>query len=453
MTSETFSLTAGQIIENALRDARIIPAEQPIQPKDLVNGLQAINIIIKHWQAQGIHLWSEKEALLPLIPSRRKYILGPNGDDIAVADTFFTTFLRLIGSQGDTSIGINSDTGTNSDGESLTMSGAPDILESSPLVSTQDWTTSNDGILTVVGGNTLQLENGSTSLGSASYNLATVPGERYRIDFGYTQGTSSTCSFFAEDQTGILTASTLASTGSGTLDFTARDTTTTFRFQNNDAVLGATSILDSLNYRDKSTGDRIGIFMDDGTIHWDDVVSITEGLVFFTVDINNGLPSAANLDNTVYTYAESINRPMRVLQTRYASSLTASEIPTRQWSRDDYFDQPDKDSVGTVVNWYYTPTLTQGELYVWQVASSINNVLRFTYVDSIEIPTTTDDSLEFPSEWYMPLKWAVAAELGPSRGVSDNRQVILETKAAKSLDDVLGFDVERDNMSLQPDFN
>ena len=69
------------------------------------------------------------------------------------------------------------------------------------------------------------------------------------------------------------------------------------------------------------------------------------------------------------------------------------------------------------------------------------------------MPENTADPLDFPSEWYMPLKWAVAAELGPSRGVSETRQVVLESKAQGALDDVLGFDVERDNMSLQPDFN
>ena len=72
MTSEVFTQTTGQLITNALRDARIIAAEQAVQAIDLANGLTAINIIMKHWQAQGIHLWSEFEAIVPLITGQRK---------------------------------------------------------------------------------------------------------------------------------------------------------------------------------------------------------------------------------------------------------------------------------------------------------------------------------------------------------------------------------------------
>ena len=80
--------------------------------------------------------------------------------------------------------------------------------------------------------------------------------------------------------------------------------------------------------------------------------------------IADRIPSSASSANTVYTYSESIARPMRLLQCRFAQTITASEIPVRQWSRDDYFDQPDKDSAGTVVNWYYSPVLKVGELFV-----------------------------------------------------------------------------------------
>ena len=63
MSTEAFTQTAGQLITNALRDARIIAAEQPVEAIDLANGLQAINMVIKHWQAQGVHLWSETQAV------------------------------------------------------------------------------------------------------------------------------------------------------------------------------------------------------------------------------------------------------------------------------------------------------------------------------------------------------------------------------------------------------
>lgn len=446
-TSETFTQTAGQIIANALRDARIIPSEQPIQPVDFQNGLTALNVVIKHWQSQGIHLWSETEAILPLITGQRKYLLGPEGDKIAVASTFFNTTLSADIAALDTIIPLTAVSGLTTDGQSISISGAPDILTFNPASSTQDWTPNNATLTTL--GTSLEIENTAALNGNAQYSLETDIGTTYQVDFTYTQDTSASAVFRMFDTTGTLATTTLFASGTASLSFTARDLSTTFECANGDAIIFATSLVDSLNYREKTAGDRIGIELDDGSRFWDHVVTVDSTT---QVTINNGVPSTATSANSVYTYSTDIARPMRLLQARFGETLTASEIPVRQWSRDEYFDQPDKDSTGTVVNWYYTPELTRGELYVWQVANSINQVLRFTYIDPIEIPTALTDSLEFPSEWYMPLKWAVAAELGPSYGISQQRQIILEQKALTTLDNVLGFDVERESLSLQPDF-
>lgn len=448
MTSETFTQTAGQIITNALRDARIIAAEQPIQAKDLIDGLQAINMIIKHWQAQGIHLWSEIEAVLPLIPAQRKYLLGPDGDDIGIASTFFNTTVNADQIALDTVITLTATSGLTTDGQDISISGAPDILATNPATSTQDWTTFDGAIITAsLAG--LNMENGgSFPAGSVEYSLDTTIGVTYQVDIDWFVITNGAI-FSVEDSNGILDSLTTVVSGQFILTFTARDITTVFSWEGTLATMGAESLLVSLNFRDKASGDRIGIELDDGSRFWDNVVTVDSST---QVTINNGIPSAATTANVVYTYSTAIARPMRLLQSRFAETITASEIPVRQWSRDEYFDQPDKDSSGTVVNWYYTPTLTIGQLFVWQVANDINQVLRFTYVDPIEIPTDTSDMLDVPSEWYMPLKWSIAAELGPSRGLPDNRQVILESKAAVALQEALAFDVERESLSFQPDF-
>ncbi len=448
MTSETFSQTAGQLITNALRDARIIAAEQAIQAKDLDNGLTALNIIIKHWQAQGIHLWSEEEAIVPLVTGQRKYLLGPSGDDIGVASTFFNTTLTTALIANDTVITVASTTGTNVDGQSLSMAGADDILATNPTTTTQDWITGASTIAVVFNG--LEVTNSFALGGGVNFELDTTIGITYQVEVDYIAGTSGSADFKMFDIIGDLDTVSVAGSQTVFMEFTARELITTFEMLNGSTGVGDNNVIGSLNYRDKSTGDRIGIEMDDGSRFWDSIVTVDSST---QVTINNGVPSGSAINNTVYTYGTAIARPMRLLQGRFAETVTASEIPVRQWSRDEYFDQPDKDSSGTVVNWYYTPKLTNGELYVWQVANSINQVLRLTYVDVIDIPTDTDDPLDFPSEWYMPLKWAIAAELGPSYGIADNRQLILEQKAFTTLESVLGFDVERESMSFQPDFN
>ena len=71
--------TVGTMIEESLRDARIIPSEQTVQAIDYTKGLSALNNVIKYWQTEGVHLWQIKRGVLPLITSQQVYSLGPSG--------------------------------------------------------------------------------------------------------------------------------------------------------------------------------------------------------------------------------------------------------------------------------------------------------------------------------------------------------------------------------------
>ena len=437
MTSAIFTQTAGDLITGALRKSRIIPAEQPVQNVDLQAGLTALNMVIKHWQAQGIHLWSETEAIIPLITGQRKYLLGPGGAEIAEANTFVNTTLTAAQIATDTVLTLTDTTG---------MEGAPDILESDVTTSTQDWTAINSAILTVDDG--INIENGATDTGGAEYELDVTAGETYRVSFGYTKGCSLGATFTVLNGGVVADTIELSATGTGVLTITAVTNEITFSAENTSKALGKDSTVTSLNYIDETTGDRIGVELDDGTRQWTDIISVASP----QVTLKEGLTDAAASGLSVYSYSAQIDRPIRILNTQFGETLTASEIPVNEWAREEYFDQSDKDSSGTIVNWYYSPQLSLGELYLWQVAANINQVVRFTYVRPLDIPTDQIDSVDIPSEWYMPLEWAVAAELGPSYGVPENRQLVIESKAASSLEKSMGHDVERDSMAIQPDF-
>ena len=450
MTSPVFTQTAGDLIKRALLDAKIIPAEQPLQDKDFFNGLNSLQSIIKHWQTQGIHLWSEIEGIIPLITGQRKYLLGPGGDDIALASTFFNTTLSADTIATDTVLPLTATSGLTADGQAISIQGAPLILTFNPALTLANWTAIGGGVLSIVS-DIIQVENTLAVGGGGLYqSLETEIGRSYRVFYTYVQGTAPSALFSVTDSAGTIVNEVRSVSGDYFIDFTARENLSRFAFQNNSIGIGDTTSLASLNYADKSTGDRIGIELDSGARVWTNVVTVDSAT---QVSINDALPSDSAESNSVYTYATKITRPLRVLQTRFGETITASEIPTEQWTRADYFDQPDKDSAGTIVNWYYTPTLTNGELYVWQVASSINQVLRFTYVEPIDIPLDIDDALDFPSEWFQPLRWAIASDLGPAYGISAQRQVIIDTKATTTLNEALDFDVDRSSMSLQPDFN
>lgn len=442
MSSPILEFTAGEAIERGLVKSRIIPAAQSIKPKDFNNGLIAIKMILKHWQAQGIHLWAKEEGIVPLNIGQRKYIMGPDGADVANADTFVDTLLNADQVTNDTVITVDSTEG---------MAGAADILPSNPATSVQDWTAINSATLATVS-DELEVTNGAAVAGGAEYSLETTSGRTYEVNFEYNQGTSASADFTVSDVNGDLDTINLTSSGASLLTFTARDSETVFSIENGSAVSGETSLIVDVNYIDKASGDRVGIALDDCTRYWDDIVSVDSDT---QITINAGLPSdATGLTSThnVYAYSEKIDRPVRVLSGRSGSSLTASELPCESWSREEYFDQPDKDTQGIVVNWYYSPQISNGELYLWEVSSSINQVFRFTYSRPLLIPTAQTDFLDVPSEWFMPLIWAIAAELGPEYGIKPDRQLVLESKAAQTLEEAMDHDVERSSMLMQPDF-
>lgn len=310
-TSAVFTKSVAQMGEEALRDARIIPAEQKVKAVDYGRVRDAINNIVTYWQAEDFNLWQRREAVLPLNVGQSRYLLGPDGAECFNADELVTTTLTVAGVALDTVLTIGSST---------------DIL----------------------------------------------------------------------------------------------------------------------------IGSRVGVQLADNTRHWAAVTAVNSGV---EIEIGVGLASAALVGATILAYTNKIPRPLRVPSIRYASTLTASEIPVSKWSREEYFEQPDKLSSGTVNQQYYSPTLTNGELYVWQVAGNVNNLLRFTYTEPALVYSANTDLLDFPSEFYIPLKWAIAAEIGPSYGIPDNRQSTLEVKAATSLEKALGHDNEMASMYIQPDFS
>jgi hypothetical protein len=437
-----FAKTAGKLIEEALRDARLIAVEQPVQDIDNKRGLDSLNNVAKYWQNQDINLWLEDQGVLPLVAGQARYLLGPNGAECANADNFFNTTLGADQVATDTAITVASTTN---------MVAAPDILLTDPTVSTQDWTAINSATLSTSSG--LVITNVSSTAGGADYSLAVTPGKTYRVRFGFTLGTSSSVAFSVLNGTTVADTVTLtASAPSTELAITAVNDLIIFRAQNVSTTTGHDSTVSSLNYVDDKTGSKIGFELTDGTRYWDYVLNVNSAT---TIDITTGLLSGATSGLTVFFYTTKLDRPMRLLRhgCTYSDSISGSEIPVNRWSRSQYLEQADKNSTGTISQFTYRPRLNDGELFVWQVAGSVKNVFRFNYVRPARVYSETTDILDFPSEFYMALKWNVAADIAPSYGLNESRQMVLESKAQTMLEEALGHDTEYDEMILQPDFN
>lgn len=416
-----YTRTTLQIIKRALRSIRVIDPETIIQGIHRENGIDALNGFIKFLQTEGFNLWRETEALVVLNKAQQSYVLGESGDHAFNEDDFIDTTLSAQAVASSTLLSLTSTVG---------MVAAPDILTSDPTTTVQGWTVT-DGTLAIVS-NQLELTNIAQAF--VEFDLETVVGTTYILICDYVKGTESGADFFMLDVDGDITTTSLTANGEVRLEFVARQTTTTFKFQNASATVGLNNSVTGLNYIDKSTGDRIGVFLNDQTIQWSNIIYLSP------FEIADPLTDDAASGNTIYTYTDLIPRPMSINNARYRASLNFNDIPTTEWTRQQYQEQPNKRTEGTVTKWYYSPQLTDGLLYVWQPAANNRGLLPITYIRPLEVTDDNADEIDFPSEWYDLISYGTANMLIAEYEVTEKVQAKVESKYAELLEQALGFD-------------
>ncbi len=80
-------------------------------------------------------------------------------------------------------------------------------------------------------------------------------------------------------------------------------------------------------------------------------------------------------------------------------------------SYDEYFDTPTKLTAGEPNNYYYDKLLDAGVLYLFPTPNNVNQIVKFTYHDSLMDMDNINDDFDFPAEWYHTLLYNFAVEL------------------------------------------
>ena len=429
MTS-ILTVTANDIINGALLQAGIVGAEQSIPSYDHTQAKTRLNYLLKSYQAQGYHLWTKAEGVVFADVSTQKYTLGVSGDHSCLEDDFIETTVSTAAIATDTVIALTSTTG---------MLGAADIL-SDPTNSTQDWTLSGATLATASGA--LTLTNSGAAAGTASFTLNTTVGETYIVNFSYTKGTAVGAVFEILDDVAVSVLDTLTLTATDTdnqLEFTATQTTHTFKATNSSAVSGETFIWEDLTQKDKDSGDFIGFQLDDGTRQWSNIVTVDSTT---QVTINDALTDAAAISNTVFSYTTKLVRPLKVIDGRSKRTTGNSELNLLEMNRQEYFQMNDKTTQSSINNYYYSPQLNSGILYVWPTSDNVNQYVKLTFIRPIDIVVNNADAVDIPSEWALALVYNLAASLLPLYRIDPPRQAILDQQAGRLLTEALDFDHE-----------
>ena len=214
------------------------------------------------------------------------------------------------------------------------------------------------------------------------------------------------------------------------------------------AGIATDTILEVDSTANMAASDNIGIALDDGTIQWTTIASVTDS---DTVVINTGLTSAAAIDNFVYFYTTKIDRPNELLELYRRDYDTVVDVPLIRLSRNDFFTLSDKDAMGTPVNFYYDPQLTSSVIHVWPTAGSIfttNSVFIANIKKPFDDLDSANDDFEFPQEWYEAIVYGLAERIAPMIGYPLPDRQMLKMEAREYLDLALSFDHEQTDVTF-----
>lgn len=439
MTNPVLTTTALDIIRGALQEIGEVDANQSVPADQFNDGLRDLNYMLKSWQSQGLHLWTKTEGILFLDVGKSDYKLGPSGDECGNADDFVNTEVAVPVSVGFPNITMDSTTG---------MAGATDILTSDPSESTQGWTVVA-GTLAIVA-TSLEVRNAGAAAGEVERTFSgLVAGREYQATSVFLKGASPSVTYSVKEGATTLATETLTVSGTSRVKFTATQTSHTFEVLNGDTAGTNETTTTSIKLLDTTTGDFFGLRLDDNTRQWTKIIEVLGPSSVSIVDIATG---AAAVDNSVFTFPDLIDRPLRILQLRRQKVGNTAEIEANQWSRQEYFAQTNKSSQGEINNWYYNPQLIDGRVYVWQTANDVDQIARFTYERPIDISENNAEAPDFPSEWFLVIKINLAAVIASQYRVPATRRQDIEFRASQLLDNALGYDLEPDSLNIQPEF-
>lgn len=211
------------------------------------------------------------------------------------------------------------------------------------------------------------------------------------------------------------------------------------------AASGATSI-EVLSADGFGANFYVGVVVDDGTISWSQQSGAASGT---TITLSTGLDDAATSGAAVYVYETGLQRPLRVVSGRryFLSTQPSTGISTQMmpFSRIDYRNQPNKNTPGTITQYFYDPrggANTQGIMYVWPAPPDVSNAMQFTWWRQVQDFDSSSDTPDLPQEWLDALVWNLAYKMAPEYDTPPQRYAMIKEQAASSLDLVMGWDRE-----------
>lgn len=137
--------------------------------------------------------------------------------------------------------------------------------------------------------------------------------------------------------------------------------------------------------------------------------------------------------------------------------LNGLDTPMTQFSRQEYYDQPNKTvSPSIPVNFYFDPQVDDQTLFLWPCPSTqtvaAGYSIRYDYIRLMAIMNASNNTLDMPFQWQQPLIWNLADNLQTQYPVNDGRLAAKITeRAVTSYNSLMQWDNEPASLFMQPE--
>jgi hypothetical protein len=201
-----------------------------------------------------------------------------------------------------------------------------------------------------------------------------------------------------------------------------------------------------------NVGDSINVLLDTNVTEERIIAAINQATNELTVTVAfTGTASTGQACVNLTTRRNKFIPVKRILNDNVRRrESTNYEIPIVFQSRKDYFDLPNKNQPGTPIQAYYDRQIPQGVMYLWNSPSSAVSIINFTYERKIQVMTEATQTFDVPEDWYDAITYNLAKRLIPKVGCSQERKVDIVTGAQEYLDAALGFDQAVYPIRLKP---
>ena len=193
--------------------------------------------------------------------------------------------------------------------------------------------------------------------------------------------------------------------------------------------------------------DKIGVYQDDGTVHWTTINGAPSGS---TVTLTAALTAAVSSGAVVYAYTAKAGRPMRVQEAVVYSFDSGNDTPITNGSREEYFNLSQKGTDAQVNTIYYDPQVTTPKLWVWPQTDDERDYLKMYVQRSLDDLDAAGDLVDFPQEWFLLLSYGLALLIGPKYGKPLSAMAGVSAIADREYQRARDFDVEAVSVYLAP---